>query len=389
MADREGVVRCLCDLVMAVFNFDYEGVWLGPVASAGVLLAAWLLGLLVHRVLFWILEGLSRRTSTAWDDRAVDYTRRPSRLLLPLLVVNLVVPSLAIPVGVLGVLQHLTKLLFIAAIAHLLIRLVILLRDLLLARHDLAAADNLRARQMHTQIRVLEKALISIVAVATAAFMLMTFDGIRQVGVSILASAGIAGIIIGLAAQKSISTLLAGVQIALTQPIRVEDVVIVEGEWGRVEDITLTYVVIRIWDLRRLIVPITYFIEKPFQNWTRTSSEILGTVFLYVDYTIPVEEIRQELRRMVEQSELWDRKVCGLQVTDCKANVLELRILVSASDASKAWDLRCHLREAMVSFVQRKYPRNLPRLRAEIEGGRVPEDQWNGRPMSASDAKST
>jgi small-conductance mechanosensitive channel len=360
---------------MRLFNFDFYGVWLGSVASMGVLLAAWLLGLLIHRLVFWGLERLSPRTGATWHDRAIEYTRGPSRLLFPLLVLNLVLPSLAIPLGLLGVLQHLTKLLFIAAIAHLLIRLVFLVRDLLLARHDLAAADNLRARKMHTQIRVLEKTLIAIVAVATAAFMLMTFDGIRQVGVSILASAGIAGIIIGLAAQKSISTLLAGVQIALTQPIRVEDVVIVEGEWGRVEDITLTYVVIRIWDLRRLIVPITYFIEKPFQNWTRTSSELLGTIFLYVDYTIPVDEIRQELRRLVQHSELWDRKVCGLQVTDCKSNVLELRILVSAPDASKAWDLRCHLREAMVSFVQRKYPRCLPRLRAEIEGDSVPEDK--------------
>ncbi len=374
---------------MAVFNLDYEGVWLGPLASAGVLLAAWLLGLLIHRVLFWALERLSRRTVTVWDNRAIEYTRRPSRVLLPLLVLNLVVPSLTIPVAALGVLQHLTKLLSIAAIAHLLISLVFLLRDLLLARHDLAAADNLRARQMHTQIRVLEKALISIVVVSTAAFMLMTFDGIRQVGVSILASAGIAGIVIGLAAQKSISTLLAGVQIALTQPIRVEDVVIVEGEWGRVEDITLTYVVIRIWDLRRLIVPITYFIEKPFQNWTRASSEILGTVFLYVDYTIPVEEVRLELRRLAERSDLWDRKVCGLQVTDCKANVLELRVLVSAADASRAWDLRCHLREALVSFVQRKYPRSLPRLRAEIGGDGVPDDRESGPPPSSPTANAT
>jgi small-conductance mechanosensitive channel len=356
---------------MAVFNFGYQDVSLGVVVSAGLLLAAVLLGLLIRHVLFWVLERLSRQTGTPWDDRAVAYARKPSRVLFPLLVINLVSPSLALPVQLLGVLNHLTKLLFIAAVAYLLIRLVFLLRDLLLARHDLTASDNLTARKIHTQIKVLEKVLISIVTVATAAFMLMTFDGIRQIGVSILASAGIAGIIIGLAAQKSISTLLAGVQIALTQPIRVEDVVIVEGEWGRVEDITLTYVVIRIWDLRRLIVPISYFIEKPFQNWTRSSCEILGTVFLYVDYTIPVDEVRRELQRIVEQSALWDRKVCGLQVTDCKPSVLELRLLVSASDASKAWDLRCHLREAMVSFVQRKYPGCLPRVRAEVGEGRA------------------
>ena len=181
-----------------------------------------------------------------------------------------------------------------------------------------------------------------------------------------LASAGVAGIVIGFAAQKSLATLLAGFQIALTQPIRIDDVVIVEGEWGRIEEITLTYVVVRIWDLRRLIVPITYFIEQPFQNWTRVSADILGTVFLYVDYNVPVDAVRKELTRLLEASPLWDRKVNVLQVTDSKEGTVELRALASASDAGRAFDLRCDVREKLVAFIQQNYPESLPRLRASL-----------------------
>jgi small-conductance mechanosensitive channel len=193
--------------------------------------------------------------------------------------------------------------------------------------------------------------------------MLMVFDSVRQFGASILASAGIAGIVVGFAAQKSIATLLAGFQIALTQPIRVDDVVIVENEWGRIEDITLTYVVVRIWDLRRLVVPITYFIEQPFQNWTRSSADILGTVFLHVDYSMPLDALRAELTRILTASPYWDGKVNVLQVTEAREQTLQIRALASAADASLAWDLRCEIRERLVSFVQRNYPESLPRLR--------------------------
>ena len=181
--------------------------------------------------------------------------------------------------------------------------------------------------------------------------MLMVFESGRHFGTAIIASAGVAGIIIGFAAQKSIATLLAGFQIALTQPIRIDDVVIVENEWGRIEEITLTYVVVRIWDLRRLVLPITYFIETPFQNWTRTSADILGTVFLHVDYTLPLDSLRSELTRILEGSPLWDRKVNVLQVTDAKPHTLEVRALASAADASAAWDLRCHIREQLIAFI--------------------------------------
>lgn len=346
------------------FNPD---IWKSLGVAAGTILAAIALGLLLHWAGFALMTRISDRTGSARVRSALEHIRKPVRILLPLFMLNLVLPSLEIAARPLELLTHSTSLLFVAAIAYLLIRLIHFLREFLLSCYDISAQDNLSARRVFTQIQVLEKILHAVVVVATIAFMLMTFDKVRQIGVSILASAGIAGIILGLAAQKSIGTLLAGLQIALTQPIRIDDVVIVEGEWGKVEDITLTYVVLRIWDLRRLVVPMTYFIEKPFQNWTRTSSDILGTVFLYTDYSIPVDEVRAEMDRIVKSSELWDGKVCGLQVTDCKPDVLELRLLISASDASRAWDLRCLLREKIVAFVQQSHPGSLPRVRASID----------------------
>jgi small-conductance mechanosensitive channel len=193
--------------------------------------------------------------------------------------------------------------------------------------------------------------------------MLMVFDSVRQVGTTILASAGVAGIVVGFAAQRSIATLLAGFQIALTQPIRLDDVVIVEGEWGRIEEITLTYVVVNIWDLRRLVVPITYFLDKPFQNWTRQSADLLAYVYLYVDYRVPLERIREKFTSVLEGSPQWDHKVNNVQVTDVTEHAVQIRLLASAADASKAWDLRCHVREEMLVFLQREYPDSLPRLR--------------------------
>jgi small-conductance mechanosensitive channel len=196
----------------------------------------------------------------------------------------------------------------------------------------------------------------------------MSFEQIRQLGTAILASAGVLGIIIGFAAQRTISTLLAGLQIAITQPFRIDDVVIVEGEWGRIEEIALTYVVVRIWDLRRLVLPTSYFLEKPFENWTRESADILGTVYLYADYTVPVQEVKEELHRVLKSSEHWDGKVWNLQVTDMTEHTVQLRALMSAQDASAAWNLRCEVREKLLHFVQSRHPNALPKIRAELHG---------------------
>ena len=200
----------------------------------------------------------------------------------------------------------------------------------------------------------------------------MLFQEVRHLGTSLLASAGIVGIIAGIAAQKTLSNLFAGFQIALAQPVRQDDVVVVEGEWGRVEEITLSYIVVHIWDDRRLVLPLSYFIEKPFQNWTRTSAAITGSVFVWMDYSFPVEIGRQALKAIIESNPLWDKRFWNLQVSDARENAIQLRILATSSDSSRSWDLRCDIREQFVAYVQSNHPDALPRLRAEV---REPEGQ--------------
>jgi len=270
---------------------------------------------------------------------------------------------LAVPDRLQALFRNATSMVLVAAIAYVLYRLVDAVCELLLERFPINVADNREARAIHTQISVLRKVAVSVIVLVAFAVMLMVFDQVRQVGATILASAGVAGIVIGFAAQRSLGTLLAGFQIALTQPIRIDDVVIVEGEWGRIEEITLTYVVVNIWDQRRLIVPITYFLEKPFQNWTRTSVELLATVELYVDYNFPIEALRAQLTSILGASKLWDKRVNLLQVTDAREHTVQVRALVSAGDAGAAWDLRCEIREGLLRFLQQEHPESLPRMR--------------------------
>jgi small-conductance mechanosensitive channel len=240
--------------------------------------------------------------------------------------------------------------------------------DIYLRRFSLDTADNLLARKHYTQVHILRRAAAFFILLITVSGALMTFPSIRQYGISLFASAGVAGIVVGLAAQPVLSNLLAGIQIAITQPIRLEDSVVVEGEWGWVEEITATYVVVRIWDLRRLVLPLSYFIQKPFQNWTRHSSSIIGSVFLNLDYTVPVAALRKKLEEIVSASPLWDKKVVNLQVTDTTERTVQVRALASAATAPAAWDLRCDVREKLIVFLQENYPEALPRQRAEVIG---------------------
>ncbi|MFY9152562.1 MAG: mechanosensitive ion channel domain-containing protein [Prolixibacteraceae bacterium] len=265
-------------------------------------------------------------------------------------------------------------ILFNIIITWIIINAIKIIRYVILGKYDMNLKDNLKARKIHTQLVVFERILITIVILVSFSLILMSFDSIRRIGVSLLASAGVAGIIIGLAAQKSISMILAGFQIAITQPIRLEDVVIVEEEWGWIEEITLTYVVVRIWDKRRLIMPINYFIEKPFQNWTRTSAEILGTVFIYVDYGFPVDKLRAETTRLLKTTDLWDGKVNVVQVTNATEKSMEIRILVSSADSPVSWDLRVFLREKLIDFIRMNYPEYLPKSRIQL-----PEDKFSGK----------
>ena len=259
------------------------------------------------------------------------------------------------------------EVLFVVSIAWAIIAVVRIAKNQLLKNYDISVADNLKSRKVYTQYNILERILIFIIIIISVGIVLMLFESVRSVGVSIFASAGIAGLIIGLAAQKALGSILAGLQIAITQPIRLDDVVIVENEWGWIEEINLTYVVVRIWDKRRLVVPSTFFLDRPFQNWTRTSADILGTVFIYTDYTMPFEPLRKELTRLLESSPHWDRKVNVLQVTDAKESTLEIRALMSAETSPQAWDLRVYVREKLIEFIQREYPQCLPRTRVMLQ----------------------
>jgi len=260
--------------------------------------------------------------------------------------------------------------LIIASFSWLLILLIRRIKSNILNRYDITAEDNLESRKLHTQINILERVLVFIIIIISIGLILISFEGIREIGIGIFASAGVAGIIIGLSAQKVVGALLAGIQIAITQPFRIDDAVVVENEWGWIEEINLTYVVVRIWDKRRLVLPSTYFLEKPFQNWTRTNADIIGTVFLYTDYTISFEDLRNELNRLLENTDLWDKKVNVLQVTDSKESTVEVRILVSARNSPTAWDLRVFIREKMIEFIQKNYPESLPKTRIVLNQGK-------------------
>lgn len=296
------------------------------------------------------------------------------RIKIPLL---LFIISLVLRIGVLSnifnyeatrfIVGKAGTLLLIVSITWFLLIFLRVLKSWLIKKYDITAADNLTARRVYTQFNILERVAVFVIVLFAIGIALMTFDSIRSIGVSLLTSAGIAGIIIGFSAQKALGTLLAGIQIAITQPIRLDDVVIVEGEWGRVEEITLTYVVINIWDKRRLVVPTTYFIDTPFQNWTRQTSEILGTVYIYTDFTIPIDSVREELTKLLQSSPLWDGKVNGLQVTNATENGMELRALMSSNDSSSSWDLRVYVRENLIKFIQQHYPESLPRTRVSMQ----------------------
>ncbi|MDG1571384.1 mechanosensitive ion channel [Robiginitalea sp. M366] len=339
------------------------------------------LALFAFLMAYLVLAYLLRRYGKNPDYLLPRGTVRQVAIPLFLLVVSLILRMQSLR-EVLGMgdfgwyFRKASTLLFIFSFTWLVIRALRVVKKLIIAKYDIGESDNLKARKVYTQFTILERIVIFIVIILALGLALMSFESIREIGVSVFASAGVAGIIIGLSAQKMIGTILAGIQIAITQPIRLDDVVIVEGEWGNIEEITLTYVVVRIWDKRRLVLPTTYFIEQPFQNWTKTSSDLIGVVFLYTDYTLPIEPVRKELQRLVSEHELWDGQVANIQVTDSKPGFVELRVLVSASDATKAWDLRVYVREKLIAYLQEHYPDHLARTRVLLQ----PTENFNPSP---------
>ena len=359
----------------------------GREVAVGIVIAVLFIGaaIVFHWVAFAGLNRLTRRTRGVIDDSFVHHARRPARVALVILAGLLIVPWLGLGENVeLGV-QRLLAVVLTATVGWLAFNLTRVLNDVVAARYDLEAADNLTAREVHTRARVLQRVLAAAIMVITVSLVLMAIPGIRQIGVTLFASAGVVGIIAGLAARPALSNLIAGVQLALTQPIRIDDVVIVEGEWGWIEEIRTTFVVVRIWDLRRLVVPLSYFIETPFQNWTRQTADILGTVYLYVDYTVPVGEIREELHSVLQSSDLWDGEVWGLQVTDATEKTVELRALMGARNSGDAWNLRCEVREKLIAFVQKNYPEALPHIRAELTNNRVEREKLAAVPTGERD----
>jgi small-conductance mechanosensitive channel len=333
-------------------------------AVAGIVLAlAVVASLAVHGV-------LGRLTRRAFANRPgvislMARTRALTRLACVTIALALVLPAIDLPPGAAALFATALPFCFVVLLGWIALIAVDIGVNMYLMRFRLDADDNLLARKHVTQMRVLRRVISTVVLLITAGAALMTIGAVRQVGVSLFASAGVAGLAVGLAARPVLANLIAGVQLAMTQPIRIEDAVIVENEWGWIEEITSTFVVVRLWDLRRMIVPLSYFMEKPFQNWTREGSAIIGAVLLYLDYTAPIEAIRAKAEAIVAASRLWDRKVVNTQVTDTRERVIEVRVLVSAANASAAFDLRCEVREQLIAFLRGEHPESLPRSRNE------------------------
>ena len=269
--------------------------------------------------------------------------------------------------GQLSATQHGLAIALIVVVSWLVVQVVYAMTDVALHRlgRALGTPDNRRARRARTQLLVIRRVIAVVTVLIAAAAVLLTFNTVRALGAGMLASAGIVGAIAGVAARPSLGNLVAGLQIAFSDMLRMDDVVVVQGEWGRVDDITLTYVVVKTWDERRLIVPTSYFVDNPFENWTHDEARVIGTVLLTLDFAVPVEEIRDEVRRLLEASSLWDHRQWGVQVTEVTTQGVQVRVVMSAANAPSSWDLRCDVREQLLAFVRARYPEALPRVRVE------------------------
>jgi small-conductance mechanosensitive channel len=335
--------------------------WIG-----GWLLLSVVLAVVGHALLYRVFWRIARRSATVVDDAILRHTCGPTRVLLPLIAFSATLDAIGRPAPELAVIHQITVIAVIAAVAWTIVGLIAAAREIVETRYRIDVPDNLAARRIRTQVEVLQRIAVSAVAIVALAAALMSFPSVRQLGLSLFASAGVAGLVLGVAARPTLGNMIAGLQIAMSQPIRIDDVVVVENEFGRVEEITMTYVILRLWDERRMIVPLTWFIEKPFTNWTRTGSSLLATVYLWVDYGVDVDAVRAELDRIVRSTDLWDRRVVALHVTDVTEHAVQLRALVSASNSGVAFDLRCFIRERLVAFLRQRR-QALAGVRAEQE----------------------
>lgn len=332
------------------------------VVSLMIFASAIALALMLHRIAFGIVTRLVSAYDLFWRSLV---SRTESLTRFAAVIIAMAVAASVAPLTYPGLVQQILLVCFIILMGWLVKSALHIWTTVYLRRFKLDAEDNLLARKHVTQTRILRRVGDTLIVVVSLAAVLMSFDEVRQYGVSLLASAGVAGIVVGLALQPVLKNIFAGIQLAVTQPIRIDDALLVEGEWGRVEEITSTYVVVRLWDWRKLILPLSYFIEKPFQNWTRDNAALIGTVMIYLDYSTPIEAMRHKVEEIVRGSRLWDGRVVNLQVTDFRQTTMEVRILMSATNSSNAFDLRCDVREKLMAWLQAEYPTALPRLRAD------------------------
>lgn len=334
---------------------------LGPWLRAALAVAATFLAVAVA---YMAMRRISRERPAL--RAGFERTHRPLQTVAVLAVLRVTIPPLLGTAQ--GVSAHILTACLTAAIAWLVAAVLLRIEDLALQRYQVDAADNFEARRMRTQVSLVRRITVAVVAVLGAGAVLMTFPAARAAGATVLASAGLVGLVAALAAQSTLGNTFAGIQLAFGNALRLDDVVVVEGEWGRIEEITLNYVVVKIWDERRLILPSSYFTTTPFQNWTRSSSAVIGTVELDVDWTVPVDELREAARDVVQASDFWDGRAYALHITEATGGLVRARIMVSAANSSALWDLRCVVRERMIDWVQRSHPSALPRQRAELHG---------------------
>jgi small-conductance mechanosensitive channel len=330
----------------------------------GQIVAVLIAATLLHRFVTPVLQRLTARLP--FSSRLVRYGHRTGEAVVFLYLVQLILRNAPDSLAGIETVRHLNALALVGALTWFGVRCVRAIGDTIVEIHPADDVANVQARRIQTQTRVLSHSMSALIILVGCGMAFSTLPLMRQIGTTLLASAGVAGLVVGFAAKPVLGNLLAGMQLALTQPIRLGDVVIAEQEWGWIDEITGTYVVIRIWDERRLIVPLQWFIEHPFQNWTRDQTAILGTVMVWADYRMPVEPVRKEAERICRNAPEWDRRVCVTQVVDASERAMQMRILVSAADAGLCWDLRCRVREEIVAFIQRDYPGFLPRIRAEV-----------------------
>ncbi len=342
--------------------------WEQRLAAAVTFAVAIAIALVSYRIAMLALRRFTERTPSRADNIVVARIAAPLRWIFVAVALSMAARGIDLPAHQAALGQQIAGFVIPALVGWMVIATIRAANDIVDLRYDISVADNLKARRKRTRYAILTRIAVICVVFITLCMMLLSIPAIRAVGVTLMASAGLAGLAVGAAAQPALKNLIAGIQLAFTEPIRLDDVVIIENEWGRIEEIRLTYVVVRIWDDRRLVVPVSKFLEDSFQNWTRSNAQLLGSVFVYVDPAADVARLRTHVERLVSDNPRWDKRFWNLQVTDATADALQLRVLATAQDASIAFDLRCDIREGLMRYIATEMPEAIVRRRLLTDG---------------------